>query len=108
MTCDPYANRRIKEMRFKLQDYVIGVNKQNPLPLKDRNLLFNGNTNLEYDGKPVEEYYSSDGVHLSRRGKEVILGNFRHHIHLMTRKILGKPERSEAERRSRREGARRY
>ena len=62
-------------------------------PLKDMKLLVNKNTNFTYDNKPIAELYAPDGVHLSQRGKQLILGNFRHHIHGVTRDILNKPRR---------------
>ena len=78
-------------MRNSLYKLMNGL--QEPGPLKEMSLLLNKNTNFTYDNKPIRELYAPDGVHLSQRGKQLILGNFRHHIHGVTRDILNKPRR---------------
>ena len=92
---DPVANSSIADLRMAINTYVTEFNKRNPQPYKKQTLLINPNTNFMYDSQLIEEYYSRDGVHLSDRGKEVILGNFRHHIHTMTRAILNRPQKNE-------------
>ena len=52
------------------------------------------------EGHLVPDLYASDGVHLTERGKRVILANMRHSIHEMTRIVLGKPRRERTRRES--------
>ena len=91
LTGDPRTNDMVVKMRKSIYILVNGIQEQQPL--KDMKLLVNKNTNFTYDNKPIAELYASDGVHLSQRGKQLILGNFRHHIHGVTRDILNKPRR---------------
>ena len=94
LTNDPFANEQIEELRDTLSELVIKTNQQHPKPLKDTFFLFNKNSNFMPRGTQVREYLSRDGVHLSDRGKQLILGNFRHHIHDLTSVILNRPKTS--------------
>ena len=91
LTGDPRTNDIVVKMRNSIYKIVNGI--QEDQPLKDMKLLVNKNTNFTYDNKPIAELYAPDGVHLSQRGKQLILGNLRHHIHGVTRDILNKPRR---------------
>ncbi len=75
--------------RMALQEYVNKTAKS--APVNERSLFVNPNRNFARENRLVGELYSWDGVHPSDRGKEVILGNFRHGIHEITRIILNKP-----------------
>ena len=60
-------------------------------------VLYNANSNFvretETETAQVTDLFANDGIHLSTEGKKRILGNFRHVIHDLTRKILNKPRR---------------
>ena len=94
LTSDPAANEKIEELRDILTELVLKTNSRNPKPLKDTMMLFNRNSNFMPKGTQINEYFARDGVHLSDRGKQVILGNFRHHIHELTSLILNRPKTS--------------
>ena len=97
MTGDPEANERIAELREALEIYVSTMHRNDTRPIKDRVLFMNPNNNFLRDGQLVQELYRDDGVHPSERGKEVILGNMRHSIHMMTRIVLDKPMRTRSQ-----------
>ena len=56
-------------------------------------IIVNTNMNFHCNGLQVREYFSNDGIHLSDKGKDLLLGNMRHHIHDLTAQILNKPRR---------------
>ena len=93
MTGDDDANTRIDELREAIHLYVSIRGKDDERPLKERVLFMNPNNNFMKNGLLVPEFYHTDLVHPSSRGKAVILGNMRHSIHEMTRIILNKPKR---------------
>ena len=97
MTGDPEANERIAELREALEIYVSTMHRNDTRPIKDRVLFMNPNNNFLRDGQLVQELYRDDGVHPSERGKDVILGNMRHSIHMMTRIVLDKPLRTSSQ-----------
>ena len=93
-TSNPETNRKIDEMRRALDGFVDNFTERYPpQPLKIRKIWINPNKNFEKNGDIVWDYYGVDGIHLTERGKQVILGNFRHHIH-QCYKINPNPERS--------------
>lgn len=91
LTRDPRLNEGINTLRRMMNQLIAGIQEQ--VPLKDMELIVNKNTNFTYDRLPISEYLSNDGIHLSESGRKLILGNFRHHIHGVTRDILGMPPR---------------
>jgi hypothetical protein len=86
---DPVANAKIKELRSGITQ-LIGFTETAERN-KDRRLLLNVNYNFMRDGVQVQEFFDHGRTHLSDRGKDVLLGNFRHVIHDVTRDIQGKP-----------------
>ena len=96
-TGDPDANNRICKIRRLLSDYV---SKADNRAIKLRTIFMNPNNNFMREGHLVPDLYASDGVHLTERGKRVILANMRHSIHEMTRIVLGKPRRERTRRES--------
>jgi len=94
MTTDNEANSRIGELRDAIWEFVTTTNKNERKPFKERSLYYNPNANFMHDNQLIGEYFMADGLHPSTRGKEVILGNFRHSIHEMTRMLLNKPKKS--------------
>ena len=94
MTSDNDANERIGELRDAIWEYVTITNKNERKPFKERSVYYNPNANFMQDNQLIGEYLMDDGVHPSTRGKEVILGNFRHSIHEMTRLLLNKPKKT--------------
>lgn len=93
MTSDNEANARIDELRDAIWEYVTETNKKERKPFKERSLYYNPNANFMHDNQLIGEYIMA-GLHPSTRGKEVILGKFRHSIHEMTRMLLNKPKKS--------------
>ena len=93
MTGDEDANERIDELREAIHLYVSWKGKDDNRPLKERVLFMNPNNNFMKNGLLVHDFYHTDLVHPSARGKAVILGNMRHSIHEMTRILLNKPKR---------------
>ena len=91
LTGDSDTNHGVRKLRLSIKKFVTGIDT--PGRLKDKQILLNENTNFSYNNAPISEYYSSDRIHLSQRGKTAILGNLRHHIHAVTRDILNKPSR---------------
>ena len=89
-TGDPAANDGIAELRDALRLFV---SKSDNRPLKERTLFTNPNNNFMRSGRLVPELYASDSIHLTERGKSLILANMRHSIHEMTRIVLNKPRR---------------
>ena len=69
-------------------DLSDGLYPKQTKPLEDRKLLLNTNGNLAWHGKLKKEYCSHDNLHLSEKGKKVILGNFRHHIHKVAASLI--------------------
>ena len=87
------ANENIIHLKTALTELAISGCPANQR-LKDKRLLMNTNENLNTGGKLSFDKCSQDGIHLSSSGKSTILGNFRHHIHEITRRILNKPPRT--------------
>ena len=82
LTSDPEMNIMICEMKRALSEFVnCFTERYPPQTLRASKLLLNSNINFEKNGSIVWDYFSGDGIHLTERGKEVILGNLRHHIH---------------------------
>ena len=94
MTSDNETNARIGELRDAFWEYVTATNKNERKPFKERSLYYNPNATFMHDNQLIEGYLMADGLHPSTRGKEVILGNFRHSIHGMTTMLLNKPKKS--------------
>jgi lysophospholipase L1-like esterase len=94
ITADEESNTRIRDLRNALDTFVREINSRDSSPLKDRFLFCNKNVNFMREGHLIAEFYRDDGVHPSARGKEVILGNFRHSIHETTRMLLNKPKKT--------------
>ncbi len=90
LTADPEANVKINEVREALRTLVIDSEVHPPPPLTVRKLWMNPNNNFIKDGNAIWENHSNDGTHLSNTGKDLILSNFRHHIHHLAR--LHKPQ----------------
>ncbi len=91
LTADPDANAKLRELRDALRTFVIESQRHPPEPLTVRKLWWNPNLNFIKNGNAIWENHSVDGTHLSNTGKDLILRNFRHHIHHMAR--LHKPRR---------------
>ena len=98
-TGDPAANDRIAKIRRHISLFVNRVDNRS---LKERILFINPNNNFMKEGCLVPELYATDMVHLTERGKSLILANMRHSIHEMTRIILNKPRRERTRRSSQR------
>ena len=95
-TRDSYDNEKIRQLRGELDDLVTISQNRLDGHIKDKPVHVNRNSNFRDDnGELRSEYYANDGVHLSDRGKRVILGNLRHHIHDMKAMILNRPRRSQ-------------
>ena len=92
MTKFTALNQRIMDMRECIKELAFHFHEWNPpQPIKLKKLWINSNSNFQKTGADVSAYYAEDGVHLSERGKKAILGNFRHHIHHITRIMQDKP-----------------
>ena len=101
LTANKHHNELILRLRAFINDWT--RNLDSTVEIKDRQLLLNVNSNFEtkgdlYDRGPrltqVQDLFSDrDGVHLTDAGKRLILGNFRHCVHDITRRILNKPKR---------------
>lgn len=101
LTCDTEMNKGVLMLRELLSDWSVKFNTTDDV--KDMRLHLNRNHNFQarltmYDNsiklvQAQDLFCERDGVHLSRSGKRVILGNFRHHVHDLTRRILNKPRR---------------
>ena len=86
-------NLKIIELRNRMKDFVNKDTSSSKQP-KDRKILMNTNSNLGRDGKLKEELCSRDGIHLTTKGQSIMLSNFRHHVHEITRSVLNKPPRA--------------
>ena len=87
------ANNKIRAIRFAITHLTKYLD--NSKTVKERRLIMNVNHNLEKDDAQIQEFFDMrHGTHLNARGKEVLLGNFRHLIHDVTRQIQGKPPKS--------------
>ena len=95
-TRDREANHRVCELRAGLKEFADrSVEFYPPLPEKFdfKKIWINSNSNFMKDGILVGEFYGYDGVHLSDKGKEIILGNFRHLVHHVNRVDRNKPRK---------------
>ena len=86
-------NLKIIELRNRMKGLVNKDTSSSKQP-KDRKILMNTNSNLGRDGKLKEELCSRDGIHLTTKGQSIMLSNFRHHVHEITRSVLNKPPRA--------------
>ena len=92
LTTDPTVNVRLADLRQALKE--ISRHFQEPLtsqPHKFKKVWVNANSNFKQDDDAAIDYHGRDGIHLSDRGKNAILGNFRHLIRHITRIIQDKP-----------------
>ena len=92
------VNEDIMLLRDALKDYINSLSPQDR-PLKDCSILMNVNENMGDDGGLSPVNCSHDNVHLSTTGETKILGNFRHHIHELTRRLLNRPPKTRSSRR---------
>ena len=100
-TNDPEMNKKIWELRNGL-DVFVDHFKEDRQPLKSKKLWMNQNINFtsranqaSWTNLIIWDNHSTDGIHLSERGKHLILGNLRSHIHQMTKlhqdKVVRRP-----------------
>ena len=95
MTEDRVVNMRIMDLKEGLKEIAEHFHEKfPPQPSSHKKVWVNANTNFAKYGTRTTQYYAADGTHLSNRGKAVILGNFRHQIHHITRIVQGKPPKS--------------
>ena len=91
-TKDTQTNRKILDLREGLKEFSNHFHESHHTQCpKTKKIWVNANTNFCKNGLIAEQYYGNDGVHLTDRGKDVIKGNLRHHIHHITRIMQNKP-----------------
>ena len=86
LTVDPEINERILELRDHLIALVDEFDDQHHNSAPFKKLWVNPNSNFTKDGNLIWDNHSVDGIHLSNEGKNLILGNFRHQIHKMSKR----------------------
>ena len=96
LTDDVNDRKRILDLRKHLMKWILYREQDEGVGIENRRLIFNSNTNFlkrteDHSGAPtfgqVKDLFDRRGVHLTDKGKEVILRNFRFCINDITRRI---------------------